>query len=145
LQPCSPRRILVLLHQEKRTLRLIYNLNTANFLKLKRTKEKKIKTTLKHTLCARYYNSRLSLWQTADPLVDKYPGWSPYNYTMGNPIIFYDPDGNEIRIAGNKTVAMNDIKDLAGKANMNNIIVNSDGFISLVKIINMKQEAEPNY
>jgi RHS repeat-associated protein len=34
---------------------------------------------------ARYYDSftaRLS----ADPLADKYPGWSPYNYCLNNPL-----------------------------------------------------------
>jgi RHS repeat-associated protein len=43
---------------------------------------------------ARYYDPRLSIWMSADPLAEKYPGWSPYNYTMLNPVKYVDPDGN---------------------------------------------------
>ncbi len=31
---------------------------------------------------------------SVDPLASKYPSWSPYNYTLNNPINNYDPDGN---------------------------------------------------
>ena len=42
---------------------------------------------------ARYYDPRLSVWFGVDPLAEKYPGWSPYNYTLNNPIRMIDPDG----------------------------------------------------
>ena len=42
---------------------------------------------------ARYYNPELSLWLSVDPMVEKYPAFSPYNYTLNNPIIATDPDG----------------------------------------------------
>ncbi len=42
---------------------------------------------------ARYYNPRLSVWYGVDPLAEKMPSWSPYNYTFNNPIRFSDPDG----------------------------------------------------
>ena len=44
-------------------------------------------------LGARYYHSDLSVWLSVDPLADKYPGWSPYNYCLNNPIKLVDPNG----------------------------------------------------
>lgn len=45
---------------------------------------------------ARYYNPRLSVWYGVDPLAEKYPNWSPYNYTLNNPINLIDPDGRSV-------------------------------------------------
>lgn len=42
---------------------------------------------------ARYYNPRISQFMSVDPLADEFPGWSPYNYTINNPINMIDPDG----------------------------------------------------
>ena len=42
---------------------------------------------------ARYYNPKWSVWLSVDPLAEKYPGWSPYNYTLNNPVRFTDPTG----------------------------------------------------
>jgi RHS repeat-associated protein len=46
---------------------------------------------------ARYYDPTTSLWASVDPLMEKYAGWSPYNYVMQNPVKFVDPDGRETR------------------------------------------------
>ena len=45
---------------------------------------------------ARYYNSDLSLWLSVDPMSDKYPSLSPYNYCAWNPLKLVDSDGKEI-------------------------------------------------
>ena len=45
---------------------------------------------------ARYYNSDLSLWLSVDPMADKYPSLSPYNYCAWNPMKIVDPDGGEL-------------------------------------------------
>jgi RHS repeat-associated protein len=42
---------------------------------------------------ARYYDPKMSIWLSVDPLAEEYPGWSPYNYTLNNPINLVDPDG----------------------------------------------------
>ncbi len=44
---------------------------------------------------ARYYDPQVSTWLSVDPLAEKYPSYSPYNYTLNNPINLIDPDGRE--------------------------------------------------
>ncbi len=47
---------------------------------------------------ARYYDSFIGRWLQVDPLAAKYPGWSPYNYTLNNPLIFMDEKGDSVSI-----------------------------------------------
>ncbi len=51
---------------------------------------------------ARYYDPVLSRWLSVDPLAEKYPGFSPYNYTADNPIMLVDPDGKKFDEASKK-------------------------------------------
>jgi RHS repeat-associated protein len=44
---------------------------------------------------ARYYEPRVSLWISADPMQEKYPGVSSYAYCHNNPVNRIDPDGRE--------------------------------------------------
>ena len=54
---------------------------------------------------ARYYDARTSVWQSVDPLADKYPGLSPFAYVANNPLTYVDPDGKEIVLPKTLTVA----------------------------------------
>ena len=45
---------------------------------------------------ARYYEPRVSLWISVDPLVELYRNISPYAYVANNPIVYTDPDGRKI-------------------------------------------------
>ena len=42
---------------------------------------------------ARYYDPKGSLWLSVDPLEDKFPSYSQYNYCLNNPVRITDPDG----------------------------------------------------
>ena len=51
---------------------------------------------------ARYYDPSISVFMSADPLADKYPGWTPYHYVHNNPLRFIDPTGMKIVPAGDE-------------------------------------------
>ena len=42
---------------------------------------------------ARYYDARVGRWGQTEPLLDKYPGLTPYNYSVDNPLRVIDPNG----------------------------------------------------
>jgi RHS repeat-associated protein len=42
---------------------------------------------------ARGYDPVIGRFTSRDPLYDEYPSWSPYTYTLNNPIIYTDPTG----------------------------------------------------
>jgi RHS repeat-associated protein len=45
---------------------------------------------------ARYYDARVSVWASVDPLLDKYPATSCYIYSANNPVNFVDPNGMDV-------------------------------------------------
>jgi RHS repeat-associated protein len=45
---------------------------------------------------ARYYDPRISIWYSVDPLAEKYPGVNPYVYCLQNPVNMIDPDGRDV-------------------------------------------------
>ena len=69
-----------------------------------------------HYYGSRYYNSELSMWLSTDPMSDKYPSLSPYNYCADNPVKFIDPNGREIDLSnlseGEKNIYLKNIEIL---------------------------------
>lgn len=42
---------------------------------------------------ARYYDPKISVWLSVDPLAQKAPSLTPYRFSFNNPFSFVDPDG----------------------------------------------------
>lgn len=55
-------------------------------------KERDMETGLDYVE-ARFYDSGIGVFRSIDPSAGRNPGWSPYNYTFGNPVNYFDPDG----------------------------------------------------
>jgi len=101
---------------------------TSGVNKYKFTEKERDTETAYDYFGARYYNNKLGVWLSVDPLAEKYPGWNPYNYTKNNPVVFYDPDGREIRYKGTqeeqkrqKEIVAKIEKTLAGKEIVNEL------------------------
>src|SRR5690606_35579466 len=46
-----------------------------------------------HYAGARYLDAAIGRWLAVDPLADEFPGWSPLNYALNNPLLYVDPTG----------------------------------------------------
>ena len=110
---------------------------------------------------ARVYDSRLVRWLSLDPSMKKYPGWSPYNFTMDNPILYIDPDGKDSRVSitknknGGGTITITTVAHVYGKnaeaiAEYSNSTIQNLNTSSTVKIdgktwnVNFKVEFKVN-
>jgi RHS repeat-associated protein len=47
---------------------------------------------------ARFYDPATARWYSIDQMAEKYYDKSGYNYALNNPVIFIDPDGNEVEM-----------------------------------------------
>jgi RHS repeat-associated protein len=45
---------------------------------------------------ARWYDAALGRWGQVDPLAEEYYSFTPFGYTVNNPIVFSDPDGMHV-------------------------------------------------
>ena len=75
-----------------------------------------------HDFGARNYDAAIGRWMNIDALSEKYLDYSPYNYTLNNPILYTDPDGNDLRIS-----FIGDNKEEAKKAYMDIVNMGLEG------------------
>ena len=59
---------------------------------------------------ARFYDSRIGRWGQVEPFLDKYPGISPYVYSLDNPLNISDPSGMDPR--RNQMANLNEVVSL---------------------------------
>jgi len=64
----------------------------------------------------RIYDRRIGRWLSLDPLITKFPGHSPYNFGLDNPIRYIDKGGEDPREAG-KILNLNSSNFYASKTN----------------------------
>lgn len=112
--------------------------NTAILYPLSTGKEKDSETGY-YYFGARYYNSYLSLWLSVDPMSDKYPSLSPYNYCAWNPMKIVDPDGEDIKLSKTSQAIHNKYynkKGCEGYTALYNKLQNDRSVLFVVKELN---------
>lgn len=62
---------------------------------------------------ARYYHPAIGRWMAVDPLAEKFPSLSPYNYVANNPVANFDPDGKVLDTIADIAFILYDIYDIA--------------------------------
>ena len=85
---------------------------------------------------ARYYEPRLSLWMSVDPMKEKYNGISSYTYALNNPVRFNDPDGKDVASAIAETVGTFVVS--AGVSFVENLISNGGNVNTAIHQIDWK-------
>ena len=85
---------------------------------------------------ARYYEPRLSLWMSVDPMKEKYNGISSYTYVLNNPVRFNDPDGKDVASAIAETVGTFVVS--AGVSFVENLISNGGNVNTAIHQIDWK-------
>ncbi|MCK9560193.1 MAG: RHS repeat-associated core domain-containing protein [Candidatus Marinimicrobia bacterium] len=58
----------------------------------------------------RYYDPAIGRWLSVDPIADKYPSLSPYNYCANNPLKYVDLSGDSIDISSLTTEQLEALK-----------------------------------
>jgi len=46
----------------------------------------------------RFYDPQLGRWHVVDPHAENYYSWTPYNYTLNNPLLYIDPFGMDTTV-----------------------------------------------
>ena len=79
---------------------------------------------------ARYYDPKVSVWLSVDPLAEKFPFVTPYNFVENNPIMLIDPTGlgPELDVANNQE-SKTDLLSLVNAENRDRVIIDADGHV----------------